>query len=156
MKTLHFSVLATALLFISSSAMAQPEPGMPPHGNGPRHEMMMPMLQKLNLTPDQKNKMQSIRKEKQTQTESLKNEIDAKRDAFHALMKSDAAEAEIRKAHAALQALHQKMADLNFENLMAIRAILTPEQRKEMHSHMGEQRGRKGPMKGPNGQLQGQ
>jgi Spy/CpxP family protein refolding chaperone len=154
MKTILFSALSAAVLLMSSNAMAQPGPDASPHEGGPRHEMMM--LQKLNLTPDQKSKMQALRKEKQNQTESLKTEIDAKRDAFHALMKSDASEAEIRKAHAALQALHQKMADLNFENLLAIRAILTPEQRKEMQAHMSEQGGRRGLMKGRNGQHQGQ
>ncbi len=156
MKTLFSTALATAIIAFGNQAMAQPEPDMPPPGGGPRPEMMMSMIQKLKLTADQKTKMQALRKERQAQSESLKNDIDAKRDAFHALLKSDATDSEIRKAHAALQALHQKMADANFENLMAIRAILTPEQRKEMQTHMGDQRGYRRQMGGGrHKQLQG-
>jgi Spy/CpxP family protein refolding chaperone len=105
-------------------------------------------MQKLNLTPEQKEKMLKIRTENRAQSDTIRKEIDSKRNVFHKLAGGNATDAELKKAHDDMQALHQKLATAHFENLLAVRAILKPEQRKIMMEQVGDRlenrRGKKG------------
>jgi Spy/CpxP family protein refolding chaperone len=111
-------------------------------GNASTSPSMMPMpVQGLNLTRDQKEKFAAMRAKNHAEMAALHKAVNEKRDAFGKLFASSASDAELRKAQAELQDLTNKMIFKHFENSLEMRALLTPEQRKDMIEKMGQRKG---------------
>lgn len=127
--------------------------GQGPGGDrGPGMDRTPPMLRfadQLGLSDAQRNEIETIHSQAQTESEALRTQLQAAHEQMHGLMASDATDAELRQRHDQMQALQQQMGDRRFETMLAIRNVLTPEQRAQMQelkeSHRGHDDGQRGP-----------
>jgi periplasmic protein CpxP/Spy len=111
---------------------AGPPPG--PGGMGLRPDKLGQIdLTPLNLTAEQKQKIQDMRKETGKKVRELRPQLKAKRDdLFNATFDPNVTEAAIREKREAVRALHDQLEDLMFDDLMGMRNLLTPEQKKHL------------------------
>ncbi len=120
-------------------------------GKGLKHfkGMRGKWMKDLDLTDDQKAKINDIHKKARDQVKGLREQMRAKHDALKALIVGDSTPEAIRAAHAEAQDVRRKLDDLHFESTLEIRGILTAEQRKKFGESMGPggrgPRGRGGP-----------
>lgn len=101
----------------------------------------MGWLQDLDLTPDQMQKIQSIRSQYQ---DSLMRQKQAARQAQQELrsqMASDASTDQIREKYRQVQTLRQQVADTQFNSMLEMRQVLTPQQRQKFAERMERHRG---------------
>jgi Spy/CpxP family protein refolding chaperone len=108
-----------------------------PRGNGGRPWDKMgpgPLdLTPLNLTPEQKQQIQQIRKDTALKARDLRKTLKDKRTAMRDLMfDPGVSDAKLRERHREVAKLHQKCEDAMFEDFLSIRALLTPEQKKHL------------------------
>jgi Spy/CpxP family protein refolding chaperone len=55
---------------------------------------------------------------------------------MHSLLTSDASTDKLRQQHQQIQKLHQQLDDQHFETMLAVRQVLTPEQRQQLDKLM--------------------
>jgi Spy/CpxP family protein refolding chaperone len=112
-----------------------PPPDRPPPGsNAARSDKLgLVDLTPLNLSQDQKQKIQEMRRETGRKVKDLRKTLKAKRDdLFSAAFDPDTTEAAIREKREVVRSLHEQVEDLMFDDLMAMRNMLTPEQKKHL------------------------
>ncbi len=138
MKTMILPRMILALTMIISPLAAQAG-----GRHGGRGERFMKQVEELDLSADQKKKLAEIKKS----FKEAKPKRDAVRTAHEDLktaLQGTATDEEIKKKFEAMQAIHNEMMKERFSKVMAIRAILTPEQRAKF-------KGLQGPGMGPPG-----
>ncbi|HEY9706304.1 MAG TPA: Spy/CpxP family protein refolding chaperone, partial [Allocoleopsis sp.] len=89
-------------------------------------------MQKLNLTADQKTKIQAIKAKYKPQMETKRQALKKAMEEKRALMKNAPADDQLRAKHKEIQALRQEMGNLSFESKLEMRKVLTPEQLKQL------------------------
>jgi len=90
-------------------------------------------LTPLGLTPEQKQKIQVMRRDAGKRSRELHTALRAKKeDLMNATFDPDQSESAIREKREAVRALHQQLEDLMFDNIMVIRNMLNPEQKKHL------------------------
>ncbi|MBE9011397.1 Spy/CpxP family protein refolding chaperone [Pseudanabaenaceae cyanobacterium LEGE 13415] len=102
----------------------------------------MGLLRELNLSPDQLNRIQQIRSRYRDQ---MKSDRDAARQAqqeLRTLMAGSASDDQIREKFRQVKELRTKVADAQFNSMLEIRNVLTPEQRQRFAQRMEQRRGR--------------
>lgn len=104
-------------------------------------------LTPLGLTEPQKTKIQAMRQQTKLKLRDIKKGVAEKQMNMRNLMFSpDASEAQIRGARRELRTLQDQMDETNLNDLLAIRSLLTPEQKKKLPDCMpGRGRGAGGP-----------
>jgi Spy/CpxP family protein refolding chaperone len=98
------------------------------------------ILEKLNLTPQQKQKIASIRQKHRSEIEGLRQQIRTNQEELQTLMAGNSTDKELMAKHQKISELRQELANLNFENMLEIRQVLTPSQRSQMAQVMKERR----------------
>ncbi|NJK28168.1 MAG: Spy/CpxP family protein refolding chaperone [Coleofasciculaceae cyanobacterium SM2_3_26] len=156
LSILMFSVAGTAVVLADSqadmelnagsgreSAIAQgmPGEGRPPEPGEFRGEGRL--IEELDLTDDQVQQLQAIREANQPQMQQLREELQTEKDKLRDMMAGTASEQELRTQHQRVQALHEEMGNLHFENMLAMRQVLTPEQRTRLAELMEQRRDRR-------------
>lgn len=99
------------------------------------------LMRELNLSADQMTKIQQIRSRYRDQ---LKRDRDAARQAqqeLRTLMAGTASDDQIREQYRQVKDLRAKAADTQFNSMLEIRNVMTPEQRQKFAQRM-ERRGR--------------
>ena len=102
------------------------------------------LMEEINLSDDQKNKLAAIRDEYKEQIQSLRQQMHSERQKLRNLMAETVSETEIRDQHQQVAALGQSLHNLRFESMLRMRKVLTPEQRSQFvqlmkqHRHRGE------------------
>ena len=94
------------------------------------------LFDKLNLSPEQKAKIESIRAQSKNQ---LTNQLEAFKQAqqeLRTLMASNADSNQIRDKHNQLMAMKQQLESVQFESRLAMREVLTPQQRAQLDQLM--------------------
>jgi protein CpxP len=109
-------------------------------GSGRHGDRAERLLETLDLSEDQTTQIRAIREGDREEMQALREAERAEREAMHSLMAGTATDAELRAQHEELQALDREVADLRFENMLAVRNVLTPEQRTEMSTRMEQRR----------------
>lgn len=109
-------------------------------GAGPRGDRAEQLIEDLNLTAEQAAQLRTIREGDRDAMRALHDNLRAEREAMHDLMSGTAAEAELRAQHETVQTLHREVADQRFENMLAVRDVLTPEQRTDLAERMEQRR----------------
>lgn len=153
-RTLQFStlILVSGVLALSGSAFAK--------GRGKGRERSFPgprMTQELNLTDAQVTKIKAIHEKNRERIESDRDERQKHRKArqdLQTLMQSDASKKELQAKFKATQPdckKRQKMSQGHFEEILEIRDVLTPEQRKKFRGMMGKKKGKRGKRGGRKG-----
>ncbi|NES69331.1 MAG: Spy/CpxP family protein refolding chaperone, partial [Okeania sp. SIO2D1] len=118
----------------------------------------MRWLQELDLTSEQQERIQAIHEQAKADMESLHQQMQEAREQMTNLMSGNASAEQLRNQQDKIQALHEQLGDKRFETMLAVREILTPEQReqlaqlKEQHRQEHGNRRRQG---GPQGEFQG-
>lgn len=87
-------------------------------------------LQSLDLTPAQHAQIEALQANAQSDLTALTERLSTEQNTMEALITSNRASAEeLRVQYQVLQELHQTVAANQFEVLLAMREVLTPEQR---------------------------
>jgi Spy/CpxP family protein refolding chaperone len=108
---------------------------------------MFAKLKELGLTPEQKEKIQAIRKSGKENMQKLREDAKSAHQKLAEAHKKDASKAELTQLFNTAQEKQQAVAKQRFSQAMEIRDVLTPEQRKKAGAMMGEffeKRGGKG------------
>jgi Spy/CpxP family protein refolding chaperone len=83
----------------------------------------------LNLTDDQKKQLETNKQEHRAKMESARQEIKVDKEALRQdLMESQLDRPKINRIHDQIKSLQSQMEDDKLNSILAIRAILTPEQ----------------------------
>lgn len=106
-------------------------------GSGPRSERWE---QRLNLSPDQRQRINSIRSQNRDQMRSTSDALRQARKRLSDLLGSNASESEIRQQRQQVESLSQRLRDARFDSMLRVRSILTPQQRQELAQQMEQRR----------------
>ena len=98
------------------------------------------LLERLNATPEQKQKMQDIRAQYQDRISQHQQQVRQTQQQLQQLLSSNAPETEIRQKYDELIRLKQEMSKLQFEIILQVREVLTPEQRRQFADIMEQRR----------------
>jgi periplasmic protein CpxP/Spy len=149
---------ATFLSFLPSRSLAQGPGGGEGMGGGPPVDEMK---QELNLTDDQVTKIRGIHKEhREANQAACLKAMNAKED-LREVLQSDATRDQAKKKFQEVRALKEKCMAGHEDEILAIRDVLTPEQRKQFsemrpgHGKFGGAPGMERPRMGRKGRLSG-
>jgi periplasmic protein CpxP/Spy len=112
-----------------SDAIAQQQGAKPQKGQDN-------LFQQLNLTPEQKAKIESIRAQSKDQLTNQRKAFQQAQQELRTLMASNADPNQIRDKHNQVMAMKQQLDNLQFESRLAMRDVLTPEQRTQLDQLM--------------------
>ncbi|WP_299490071.1 Spy/CpxP family protein refolding chaperone [Acaryochloris sp. IP29b_bin.137] len=98
------------------------------------------LFRDLQLSRQQRQAIRAIRQQYGSQTREKAQLLRQTRKELKAMIASEAAEAEIRAQFQTLEQLTQENLKLRFENMMAIRDVLTPDQRQQLAQKLAERR----------------
>ena len=98
----------------------------------------------LNLTDDQKKQLEANKKQHREKMESARQEVKTNKEALRGeLMKLQLNMPKINAIHGRIKVLQSQMEDDKLSSILAVRAILTPEQFSKfgnlMHQHKKEE-----------------
>jgi periplasmic protein CpxP/Spy len=98
------------------------------------------LVKELNLSPDQIQRLQQVRKNSQGKTKERRQALRTAKQELTQLLQGNASSDQIRQKRQQVQSLQKEVADSNFENTLAIREILTPEQRVKLQQLLQQRR----------------
>ena len=104
--------------------------------NSPPQPRKSGWLQDLNLTPQQLEQIKQIRRQSQDQIKPKQEALRQVQEELHNLLAGKASQQEVRTKYNQLKTLKQQLADAQFENTLAIREILSLEQRQKFAEYM--------------------
>jgi protein CpxP len=133
------STAAIAIPQLPQTITQAPQPPGPPMQDGGQ------LFDKLNLTADQKQKMQAIRNQYKDKITQHRESIVKANQELTNMMNGNSSDTQLREKHRQVVAQAQQMADLQFDMMLAMRQILTPEQRRQLAQMMQERRNNTNP-----------
>ena len=139
---LTFGAIALPISTAACMTLAQTDLQSPPRS--PRPVRKENWLQELNLNKEQIQKIQQIRRQYQDRLTQQRQSVKQAQQSLKDLMASkDASSEQIRQKFNQVQTLQQTLADTRMESMLAIRNVLTIEQRQKLTEFM-RQPGRPG------------
>lgn len=140
MKRVLFTLSVVFALIAGPAAVAKPGK----MGGGGGDHVAEKVMKSLNLSEEQQKQIKEIREKNK---EAMQGAREKRKEAFKALQEllqnSDAEDGAIRDAHQKLQSIKSDASNMQFEQLMAIRKVLTPEQRGKFRTLLMEKFGEK-------------
>ncbi len=129
MKRLIPLFLLASLTFTPAAVWARPFP----REEMPRLEDRKGrLINELNLSEQQHQQLEAIRQQFRPEVEKLKNQLDQLRQDMRQLNSSNASDQQLRAKFQEIQAVKNDLEELRFEQKLAMRQVLTPEQRVKM------------------------
>ena len=98
------------------------------------------MFDKLNLSADQKQKMQAVRDRYKDQVSQRMQAVRQARQELETMMAGTANASQMREKHRQIIGLRQQLEEVQFESTLAMREVLTPEQRSQLAQMMQQRR----------------
>ncbi len=98
------------------------------------------LVRELNLSSDQIQRLQQLRKNSQGKNKERRQALQAAKQELAQLLQGNGSSDQIRQKRQQVQNLQREIADTNFENTLAIREILTPEQRAKLQQIIDQRR----------------
>jgi periplasmic protein CpxP/Spy len=150
MSLLRISIALPILLssiVTLSSAQARVMAQQPPQSTG---EVRIPaggvskLSKELNLTADQIQRLEKMRVDSTGKNKERRLALRTAKQELSQLLQGNATADRIRQKRQQVQALQREISDLNFENTLAIREILTPEQRTKLQQIVQQRRQNRG------------
>lgn len=90
-------------------------------------------LTSLNLSPEQKQKIQDMRKQVAPKTRELRQQLNAKRLELRDMMfEASAGDDQVRAKRKEVRQLQDKVEDMQINDFLGIRSVLTPDQRLKL------------------------
>jgi periplasmic protein CpxP/Spy len=102
------------------------------------------LSKELNLTADQIRRLEKMRTDSKGKTKERRLALRTAKQELSQLLQGNATSDQIRQKRQQVQALQRELSDLNFENTLAIREILTPEQRAKLQQIVQQRRQNRG------------
>lgn len=129
-------ILATLLLsFGSSVALTEPS-SLTVQNVAQNNQSVKPP----NLTPEQARQVGEARDRYKDQIAQRNRELRQAQEELDSLMSGSASESEVRSKYRQVAELRQQIEDLRFESMMAVRSLLTPEERRQLADYLQQQR----------------
>lgn len=119
---------------LEPDAIAQNQPGNRPGGKEGG------MFEKLNLSADQKQKMQAIRDRYKDQISQRMQAVRQARQELQVMMAGTGNVSQMREKHRQIMGLRQQLEEVQFESMLGMREVLTPEQRGQLAQLMQQRR----------------
>jgi periplasmic protein CpxP/Spy len=133
------TILSTLLTFMTIGLPARAERSLAQTTNRPATgQLQVPaggvlnLVKELNLSRDQIQRLQQLRKNAQGQNKERRQALRSARQELAQLIQGNGSSDQIRQKRQQVQSLQREIADTNFEKTLAIREILTPEQRVKL------------------------
>jgi periplasmic protein CpxP/Spy len=101
---------------------------------------MSNLAKELNLSRDQIQQLQKLRKNSQIQTKERRQIFQQSKQELSQLIQGNATSDQIRQKRQQVQSLQREISDTSFEQTLAIRELLTPEQRIKLQQIMEQRR----------------
>ena len=99
------------------------------------------MFDQLNLSAEQKQKMQGVRDRYKEQVSQRMQAVRQARQELETMMSSSTANvSQMRDKHRQIMGLRQQLEEVQFESTLAMREVLTPEQRNQLSQMMQQRR----------------
>jgi periplasmic protein CpxP/Spy len=98
------------------------------------------LAQELNLSREQIQKLQQLRKNAQGKNKERRQTLQTAKQDLNQLIQGNATTDQVRQKRQQVQSLQREIADTKFEQTLAIREILTPEQRVKLQQIMEQRR----------------
>ncbi|MBL1209391.1 Spy/CpxP family protein refolding chaperone [Geminocystis sp. GBBB08] len=98
------------------------------------------LMEKLNLSAEQKQRIESIRTKFEPQMTSIREQMRIEREKMSTMMQNNESQNNLRAQHQKISALQQQMNNLRFESMLETREVLTPQQRQQFSQNMEERR----------------
>ncbi|MFB2837895.1 Spy/CpxP family protein refolding chaperone [Floridanema evergladense] len=137
------SAIAFLTLSISAVAIAHPKPWLSqtnsPNPNLPNNSSNQDVpkwIQKLNLTAEQAQRMQTISDKYKNQIVESTKALRQAQFELGQMLGSDATIDSLRQKHRQVEALKQKVGNLRFESILEMREVLNPEQRRQVAQNL--------------------
>jgi periplasmic protein CpxP/Spy len=134
------------LLSIAPILPARADLSLKQNNQSPNGELKIPagnlnnLAKELNLSGDQIQKLQQLRKDAQGKNKERRQTLQVAKKELNQLIQGSASTDQVRQKRQQVQSLQREIADTNFENTLAIREILTPEQRVKLQQIMAQRR----------------
>lgn len=109
------------------------------------------MMKELDLSEDQVAKIKAIHEKRKVEMMEAKKNVREAHQVLHQELGTDASEEALREKFKSVQSARQAMAQVHFEEVLEVRSILTPDQRKKFEG-MSMERGKRGWDKQGNGE----
>ncbi|MCY7323601.1 MAG: Spy/CpxP family protein refolding chaperone [Phormidesmis sp. CAN_BIN36] len=100
----------------------------------------MGWLRELDLEPAQMQKIQAIRRQSRDQIDRQRQAIQQGQQELRSLMASDASADQIRGKYLQVKRVREELADTQFNSLLEMRQVLTPNQRRKFAERMQRRR----------------
>lgn len=133
LKKAFFGILGTYLLLGVSLVQAQNAPQI----QGPSTQVhsgqrIQAIYKQLGLTDEQKQALEANKQKHRASIQSLRQQLKTSREALkEALMAPQLDMARINQIHDQIKALQSQLEDIRLNSILAVRAILTPDQFSE-------------------------
>ena len=129
-KTIIFTAM---LILVTSLSVAMAEPRGGKDGKDSRHEGRRSPYANLDLTEEQKGKIDALRESQRKELTPIRTELIKKRMELNLLWMEDSPEADkIKAKQREIRDLRGKMEDNLTDFRLSVNSILTPEQRAEL------------------------
>jgi periplasmic protein CpxP/Spy len=102
------------------------------------------LVKELNLSQDQIARLQQLRTASKGKTKERRQALRTAKQELSQLLQGNASSDQIRQKRQQVQSLQREVSDTNFENTLAIREILTPDQRVKLQQIMQQRRQNRG------------
>ncbi|MFB2897629.1 Spy/CpxP family protein refolding chaperone [Aerosakkonemataceae cyanobacterium BLCC-F50] len=137
------SAIAFLTLSISAVAIANPKPWFsqptsqnPNLPNNHPNQDVPKWIQRLNLTTEQAQQMQTISNKYRGQIVESAKALRQAQFELGQMLGSDASIDSLRQKHRQVETLKQKVGTLRFESLLEMREVLNPEQRRQVAQNL--------------------
>jgi periplasmic protein CpxP/Spy len=98
------------------------------------------LFEQLNLSADQKQKMQAVRDRYKDQISQRMQAVRQARQELETMMTGTANASQMREKHRQIMGLRQQLEEVRFESMLAMREVLTSEQRGKLTQLMQQRR----------------
>jgi periplasmic protein CpxP/Spy len=116
------------------------------NNQSPNTELKIPvgnlnnLAKELSLSREQIQQLQQLRKNAQGKNKQRRQNLQIAKQELNQLIQGNASTDQVRQKRQQVQSLQREIADTNFEQTLAIREILTPEQRVKLQQIMAQRR----------------
>jgi periplasmic protein CpxP/Spy len=143
-----FRLLTWLSIFLSIAPIvpARADLALAQNNQVPNGELKIPagnlnnLSKELNLSREQIQKLQQLRKNAQGKNKERRQTLQTAKQELNQLIQGNASTDQVRQKRQQVQSLQREIADTNFENTLAIREILTPEQRVKLQQIVAQRR----------------
>ena len=131
MSLRYYAVFAACSIFLGSSAALAGSVANPLRANDGLESLKGQVIDELNLSDAQKQKIKQIHQQYQGQISQSQESLRSAQQRLSQMMVGTDSSAAIRTQHQEVIQLRQALDNLRFESMLEMRAVLTIEQRRQ-------------------------